>query len=320
MSKRRKDGRAEAAEAGAAEAGAAEAGAGAESEAGAVAAAASVAAETGAAETGGDTVPAPLPAEAAPDAPATDPEADQAAAPAIDPQHLRLAEALLFASAEPVGEAALARHLPEGADLGAILAALQALYAGRGVELVAMGERWQFRTAPDLAPVLARTIEQPRRLSRAAVETLAVIAYHQPVTRAEIEEIRGVAVGQGTIDILFEADFIRPRGRRQTPGKPVTWGTSEQFLTHFGLGSLNELPNLAELKAAGLLDKRPAVTAYAERAGLLPRSEEREAALATAPPGEAAEDAAEAEQFQPLAAEDGAGAGKTGADTAKGGM
>ncbi|MCC7429157.1 MAG: SMC-Scp complex subunit ScpB [Alphaproteobacteria bacterium] len=240
--------------------------------------------------------------------------------PGVDPGHLRLAEALLFASAEPVGAAALARHLPEGADIGATLGALQALYAGRGVELVAMGERWQFRTAPDLAPVLARTIEQPRKLSRAAVETLAVIAYHQPVTRAEIEEIRGVAVGQGTIDILFEAGFIRPRGRRQTPGKPVTWGTSEQFLTHFGLGSLNDLPNLAELKAAGLLDKRPAVTAYAERAGLLPRSEEREAALAAAPPGEAAEAAAEAEQFQPLASEDGNGAGKPSADAAKGGM
>jgi len=250
-----------------------------------------------------DTVSAAAEAAAAGEAAAAEPAAATPDAPAaaFDPAHLRLAEALLFASAEPVAAAALARYLPDGTDMPALLATLQASYAGRGVELVELGERWQFRTAPDLAPVLARTIEQPRRLSRAAVETLAVIAYHQPVTRAEVEEIRGVSVGQGTLDILLEAGFIRPRGRRQTPGRPVTWGTTEQFLTHFGLGALEDLPSLAELKAAGLLDKRPAIAAYAERAGLRPPGAGGEAELAAATPGEQAEADAEAEQFRPLA-------------------
>ncbi|GIX11133.1 SMC-Scp complex subunit ScpB [Elioraea sp.] len=178
-------------------------------------------------------------------------------APEVQPEHLRIAEALLFAAAEPVTPKALAEVLPEGADVRATVAALQAALAGRGVEIAEVAGGWQLRTAADLAPILRRRFEVPRRLSRAAVETLAIIAYHQPVTRAEIEDIRGVALAQGTLDALTEAGFVEPKGRRETPGRPTTWGTTRQFLAHFGLASLKDLPKLEELKAAGLLDLRP---------------------------------------------------------------
>jgi segregation and condensation protein B len=172
-------------------------------------------------------------------------------------QELRLMEALLFASGEPVTEEALARHLDAAADLPRLLSVLAEAYAGHGVNLVRLAGGWAFRTAPDLAPKLR--IERPilRKLSRAAVETLAVVAYHQPVTRAEIEEIRGVALGKGTIDILMEAGWVRPKGRRVSPGRPLLWVTTPAFLVHFGLDSLKELPGLDELRATGLLDLAP---------------------------------------------------------------
>ena len=177
------------------------------------------------------------------------------------PEALRLVEALLFASAEPVTQEALARHLPEGTDIAALLDRLQSDYEGRGIALVCAGRRWAFRTAEDLAGRLKIETESLRKLSRAAIETLAIVAYHQPVTRGEIEEIRGVALSKGTLDTLLEAGWVRPKGRRRTPGRPVTWGTSDDFLDHFGLESLDALPGLAELKAAGLLDTRPAIAA-----------------------------------------------------------
>jgi segregation and condensation protein B len=169
-------------------------------------------------------------------------------------EQLRLLEALLFAVAEPIGEEALSRHFEERADLAGLLRELAESYAGRGVNLVRLAGGWAFRTAPDLAASLR--IERPvtRKLSRAAVETLAVIAYHQPLTRAEIEQIRGVALGKGTIDTLMEAGWVRPKGRRASPGRPLLWVTTPGFLIHFGLDSLNELPGLDELRAAGLLD------------------------------------------------------------------
>lgn len=184
----------------------------------------------------------------------------------IELEHLRLVEALLFASAEPLSAQALADKLPPGGDIRALLAQLQADYAPRGVNLVDRDGKWAFRTAPDLAGHLRVESQVGRRLSRAAVETLAIVAYHQPVTRGEIEEIRGVAVSKGTMDILFEAGWIRPKGRRRTPGRPLTWVTTDAFLDHFGLQNLDELPGVDELKAAGLLDTRPAIAAYANRA------------------------------------------------------
>ena len=185
----------------------------------------------------------------------------------IELEQLRLIEALLFASAQPLAAQALADKLPPGTDIGALLTRLQADYAPRGVNLVDRGGKWAFRTAPDLAANLRVETEVGRRLSRAAVETLAIVAYHQPATRGEIEEIRGVAVSKGTMDILFEAGWIRPKGRRRTPGRPLTWVTTDAFLDQFGLQTLDELPGVDELKAAGLLDTRPAITAYANRAG-----------------------------------------------------
>jgi len=175
-------------------------------------------------------------------------------------QRLRLVEALLFAAAAPFDEAVLAQYFDDAADVGVLLNELSENYAGRGVNLVRLAGGWAFRTAPDLAAQLR--VERPvtRKLSRAAVETLAVIAYHQPVTRAEIEEIRGVALGKGTIDTLMEARWVRPRGRRASPGRPLLWVTTPDFLVHFGLDSLNELPGVDELRAAGLLDRAlPAV-------------------------------------------------------------
>ena len=171
-------------------------------------------------------------------------------------QLLRILEAMLFASHAPLSEKDLAVRLPKGANIVGMLDELKAQFANRGVHLTPVGTGWAFRTAPDLAAYMEIEKSVVRRLSRAAVETLAIVAYHQPVTRAEIEEIRGVSLSRGTLDILLEAGWIRPRGRRQVPGKPITWGTSDAFLDHFGLESLSALPGVEELKAAGLLDKR----------------------------------------------------------------
>jgi segregation and condensation protein B len=165
----------------------------------------------------------------------------------------REVEALLFAAAGPLSEADLSRRLPEGADVAGAVAALQARYQGRGVELVCVAERWRFQTAPDLAWLMTEEREEPRRLSKAAQETLAIIAYHQPVTRAEIEAVRGVQASRGTLDVLLELGLVRMRGRRRSPGRPVTYGTTDAFLEHYGLASLADLPGMAEMKAAGLL-------------------------------------------------------------------
>jgi segregation and condensation protein B len=181
-------------------------------------------------------------------------------------QLLRLLEAILFASAEPVGEKALARRLPEGADLRGLLEELRGLYTNRGFHLIQIEDRWAFRTAPDLADKLQIETEVTRKLSRAAIETMAIIAYQQPITRAEIEEVRGVALSRGTLDTLLEAGWIRPKGRRQTPGRPVTWVTTDTFLDHFGLESREALPGLEELRAAGLLDARSAISTLGAKA------------------------------------------------------
>ena len=173
---------------------------------------------------------------------------------------LRLVEAILFAASDPVDEAALADRFAEGTDIAALIDELATGYAGRGVNLVRIGGGWCFRTAEDLAGHMRQERKVTRKPSRAAVETLSVIAYHQPVTRGEVEEIRGVAASRGTFDMLLEAGWIRPVGRRRTPGRPVTWGTTQGFLVHFGLSSLADLPGVDELKATGLLDARPATT------------------------------------------------------------
>ncbi|OAN44048.1 SMC-Scp complex subunit ScpB [Paramagnetospirillum marisnigri] len=183
-----------------------------------------------------------------------------------DPAHLRLIEALIFASREPVSERAMAERLPEATDIPQLLAELEAHYAVRGFNLVQRGQGWAFRTAPDLAEALKVERTQERKLSRAATETLAIIAYHQPVTRAEIEEIRGVALSKGTLDTLFAAGWVAPKGRRRTPGRPLTWATTDGFLDHFGLTSVDDLPGVKELEAAGLLDARAAAGAYGNRA------------------------------------------------------
>jgi segregation and condensation protein B len=184
----------------------------------------------------------------------------------VDFDHLRLIEAVLFASPQPVDARDLAARLPEGTDVAALLAELERTYAARGINLVHRGNGWGFRTAPDLADRLQVETTRLRRLSRAAVEVLAIIAYHQPVTRAEIEEMRGVALSKGTLDLLFEAGWIRPGGRRRTPGRPLQWVTTDGFLDHFGLESVSDLPDAKELKASGLLDARPAADAYGNRA------------------------------------------------------
>jgi len=181
-----------------------------------------------------------------------DPETE----PPARPEELRLLEALLFASAEPLDEKTLAERLPEGVDVPGSLGRLQAEYAPRGVNLVRIAGKWTFRTASDLAWLMSRDTVEPRKLSRAAIETLAIIAYHQPVTRAEIEEIRGVSTSKGSVDVLLQTGWIRPRGRRKTPGRPVTYGTNDAFLSHCGLEALSDLPGLYELKGSGLLDGR----------------------------------------------------------------
>jgi segregation and condensation protein B len=172
------------------------------------------------------------------------------------PEHMRLLEALLFAAAVPLDEKTLASRLPEDVDLKASLRALQAEYSARGVNLVRIAGKWTFRTAGDLSWLLTKEATVPKKLSRAAIETLAVIAYHQPVTRAEVEEIRGVVMSKGTFDVLMETGWIKPRGRRKVPGRPITYGTTEDFLSHFGLEELGNLPGLEELKGSGLLDNR----------------------------------------------------------------
>jgi segregation and condensation protein B len=168
-------------------------------------------------------------------------------------QTQRRIEALLFAAAEPLSAADLAARLPQGADIGGALMALKAAYAERGVNLVCVADRWRFQTAEDLAYLMSEEREETRRLSKAAQETLAIVAYHQPVTRAEIEAIRGVQVSRGTIDVLLDLGLVRFRGRRRTPGRPVTIGTTDAFLEHYGLASLADLPGAAEMKALGLL-------------------------------------------------------------------
>ena len=175
----------------------------------------------------------------------------------VDPQHLRMVEALLFAAAEPLDVQSLVARLPDDVGVTAALEELQAAYRDRGVNLVQVAGKWALRTAPDLKFLLQRETQVTRRLSRAAVETLAIIAYHQPVTRAEVEEIRGVGLSRGTLDLLLEIGWIRPKGRRRTPGRPVTYRTTDDFLEHFGFSAIDELPGLDELKATGLLQPRP---------------------------------------------------------------
>ena len=181
-----------------------------------------------------------------------DREAVEGAIP-VSAQTEREIEALLFAAAGPLSLDDLARRLPEGADVAGALAALAARYDGRGVSLACVAGRWRFQTAEDLAWLMTEEREAPRRLSRAAQETLAIIAYHQPVTRAEIEAVRGVQASKGTLDVLLEFSLVRMRGRRRTPGRPVTYGTTDAFLEHYGLAALGDLPGMAEMKAAGLL-------------------------------------------------------------------
>ncbi len=171
-------------------------------------------------------------------------------------ENLRMVEAIVFASREPVSEKTLINRLPEGIDLKTILEELKQVYSGRGVNLVQIGANWAFRTADDLGFLLQREAVEVKRLSRAALEVMAIIAYHQPVTRAEIEEVRGVSTSKGTLDVLMETGWVRMRGRRRTPGRPITYGTNDEFLGHFGLAELADLPGLDELKGAGLLQSQ----------------------------------------------------------------
>ena len=168
----------------------------------------------------------------------------------------RMVEAIIFASSEPVSERALLERLPADTDIPAIMNHLQKIYEGRGVHLVQVGAAWAFRTAPDLGFLMSRETVQQRKLSRAAMEVLAIIAYHQPVTRAELEDIRGVETSKGTLDVLMETGWIKLRGRRRTPGRPVTYGTTDTFLDQFGLPEIRDLPGLEELRGAGLLSAR----------------------------------------------------------------
>jgi segregation and condensation protein B len=204
-------------------------------------------------------------------------------APKLEPESLRIAEALVFAAAEPLDETVIASRLPDGVDVAAVMAELQRIYAGRGVNLVRVARKWTFRTATDLSWLLAREDREQRKLSRAAIETLAIIAYHQPVTRADIEDIRGVAVSKGALDVLMEAGWVRMRGRRRSPGRPITYGTNQEFLIHFGLDSIGDLPGLDELKGAGMFDgKLPTgfgIPLPSDDAGLAEDEEPLEAAV-----------------------------------------
>jgi len=214
----------------------------------------------------------------------------------IERQNLRLLEAILFAAAEPLSEQQLSARLPDDADLKELLGALQAYYEGRGVQLVKRGKSWAFRTADDIRPMLEKEIVVPRKLSRAAIETLAIVAYHQPVTRGEIEEIRGVGLSKGTLDALLEAEWIKPGKRRESPGRPLTWRTTDDFLDHFGLEDIRDLPGIKELKAAGLLESGPAINAYSAF-GELSAAQTAEPSLL--PEMEADEDAAVPEPLDP---------------------
>jgi segregation and condensation protein B len=209
-----------------------------------------------------DLTPASAPQPAATEPAATEPAATEPAAPEPDEDSLRLAEALVFASAGPVSARALTQLLPETADADAVIAALRARYAGRGVELVETAGGVQFRTAPELAPRLRKVIDVPRKLPRVAMETLAIIAYHQPCTRAEIEEIRGTSLSQQTLDALLENNLVAPKGRREVPGRPTLWGTTPQFLVQFGLKDIRDLPQRADLlleppRPSGVSDAPP---------------------------------------------------------------
>jgi segregation and condensation protein B len=234
-------------------------------------------------------VPAPsAPDPSLPDTDVPEPSTPDAYAP--DEDALRLAEALVFASAAPVTARALSQLLPENADADAVIAALRARYAGRGVELAEAGGGVMFRTAEDLAPRLRKVVQIPRRLPRVAMETLAIIAYHQPVTRAEIEEIRGTSLAQQTLEALMEAGLIMLKGRRETPGRPAIWGTTPQFLAQFGLNELRDLPRREDL-----LLELPIPTAAAVASPDAAEAAEHEAAAESQeePPGEDATDAPE---------------------------
>lgn len=209
-------------------------------------------------------------------APSGEPTGDEISRAQAHAHALRLLEAVLFAAPEPMDEKALAKRLPKDVDIEELVGELEAHYANRGINLVRVAGKFAFRTAPDLASALQIETVVARKLSRAAIETMAIIAYHQPATRAEIEEIRGVALSRGTLDTLMEAGWIQPKGHRETPGHPATWVTTEAFLAHFGLNSTKDLPGMEELKAAGLLDARPAVSAYSEEGKLGEGEEEGE--------------------------------------------
>src|SRR3954470_2410022 len=195
-------------------------------------------------------------------------------------QLLRLLEAVLFASTEPINEKVLKARLPNSADLPGLLSELAETYANRGVNLTKIEDRWAFRTAPDLSAMLSIERKVNKKLSRAGIETLAIIAYHQPVTRAEIEEIRGVIISKGTLDLLLEIGWIKPAGRRETPGRPVTWAPTGAFLEHFGLENTSALPGVEELRAAGLLDARAGISTLATQASAdgrgVPRDEDED--------------------------------------------
>lgn len=217
---------------------------------------------------------------------------DLAAPPQLEREAdaLRRAEAVLFAAGEPISAEDLSEALPEGVDAADILMTLKEAYAHRGVNLVEVDGRWRFQTARDLSHLFTEYREEDRKLSGAALETLAIIAYCQPVTRAEIEEVRGVAVSKGTLDILLECGWVRIRGRRKTPGRPVTYGTSSEFLEHFGLDNLDSLPGKSEFQAAGLLDStlpanfempRPTDGAVEDDEDVMLPSDEHEASFVT---------------------------------------
>jgi segregation and condensation protein B len=226
-------------------------------------------------------------------------------------QLIRMAEALLFAAVEPLDEASLVARLPDGTDVAALMADLTDIYAERGIVLKHVAGGWAFRTAPDLAFLMEREKTVQRRLSRAAVETMSIIAYHQPITRAEIEEVRGVGLSKGTLDVLVESGWVRLRGRKQTPGRPLTYGTTQEFLDHFGLGDIEDLPGVDELKAAGLLSAEPPEE--------LVRDAEQQAAASRGekPQADDDEDAPEFDPDAPVEAADGEDADE-GAQTASG--
>lgn len=191
-------------------------------------------------------------------------------------EHKRILEALLFASPEPLSPKAMHERMPEGADIGGLLDELRSDYEGRGVNLLEVDGHWAFRTAADLGEALNLEKEVSKKLSRAAMETLAIIAYHQPVTRTEIENIRGVVTHKGTIDVLMEAGWVKPGKRRETPGRPLTWVSTTAFLDHFSLESIMDLPGLDDLKVSGLLDRRPAIDALPESGDLFAGERESE--------------------------------------------